>query len=99
MPIPMAFVIALFVLLLLTVRIVSVASIAAAIAFPVAAVILRQPWPYLAVCCLMSLVVLWAHRANIVRLWRRKEPRVLFPWNKRRPETGETGTGRTGAAG
>lgn len=83
MPIPMAFVVGLFILLLLTVRIVSVASIAATIAFPVTAVVLDQPWPYLAVCCLMSLVVLWAHRANIVRLWRRKEPRVVFPWNRR----------------
>jgi hypothetical protein len=33
----------------------------------------------------MSLVVLWAHRANFVRLWRHKEPRVTFPWNQRKP--------------
>lgn len=86
MPIPMAFVIALFVILLLTARIVSVASISATIVFPVTAVVLHQPWPYIAVCCLMSLVVLWAHRANFKRLWRRKEPRVVFPWNKRTPK-------------
>ncbi len=83
MPIPMAFVIVLWVLLLLTTRIVSVASITATIVFPVTAVILDQPWPYIAVCCIISVVVLWAHRANFKRLWQRKEPRAaLFPWNK-----------------
>jgi len=82
MPLAMAFVVGLFVLLLLTVRIVSIASIAAALAFPISAVVLHQEWPYIAVCCLMSLVVLWAHRGNMVRLWHRTEPRVRFPWNK-----------------
>lgn len=83
MPIPMAFVVALFVILVFTVRIVSVASITCTILFPVSAVVLDQPLPYLIVCCLMSLVVLWAHRANFVRLWRKQEKRVLFPWNKK----------------
>lgn len=83
MPIPMAFVVALFVILLLTVRIVSVASIVCTVLFPVTAVILDQPLPYIVLCCLMSAVVLWAHRGNFVRLWRRTEPRVVFPWNKK----------------
>lgn len=87
MPIPMSFVLALFVVLLLSTRIVSLSSIACTIVFPVTAVILHQPWPYIAVCCLMSLVVLWAHRANFKRLWQRKEPRVVFPWNKPKPGT------------
>jgi hypothetical protein len=60
-----------------------VASIACTVVFPVSAVILNQPWPYIAVCCLMSVVVLWAHRGNFRRLWHRKEPRVMFSWNKR----------------
>lgn len=84
MPLPMAFVVVLFVVLLVTVRIVSVASIACTVVFPVTAVILDQPLPYVVLCCLMSAVVLWAHRGNFVRLWRRTEPRVTFPWNKRR---------------
>lgn len=83
MPLPMAFVVALFIILLLTVRIVSVASIGATIVFPVTAVVLRQPLPYLIVCCLMSAVVLWAHRANFKRLWQGTEHRVVFPWNRK----------------
>ncbi len=86
MPIPMAFVIAFWIILLLTTRIVSVASIASTIVFPVTAVVLDQPLPYIIVCCLMSLVVLWAHRSNFKRLWRRKESRVVFPWNRRHPK-------------
>ncbi len=73
---------ALFVLLLLTTRIVSIASIACTIVFPVMAVVFDQPLAYIVVCCLMSAVVLWAHRGNFRRLWRRQEPRVKFPWNK-----------------
>jgi acyl phosphate:glycerol-3-phosphate acyltransferase len=97
MPLPMAFVIALWIILLVTTRVVSVASISATIVFPVTAVILHQPWPYIAVCCVISVVVLWAHRANFGRLWRRKEPRVaLFPWNKpsstRDDRPGDTGS-------
>ena len=94
MPIPMAFVVGLFIVLLLTTRIVSVASIACTIIFPVTAVILHQPIPYIVVCCLMSLVVLWAHRGNFKRIWQREEPRVYFPWNKRppKPERPETGS-------
>jgi glycerol-3-phosphate acyltransferase PlsY len=83
MPIPMAFVVALFIILLLTVRIVSVASIVATIVFPVTAVVLDQPIPYVVICCVMAVVVLWAHRGNFRRLWNRSERRVAFPWNKK----------------
>jgi glycerol-3-phosphate acyltransferase PlsY len=83
MPIPMAFVVFLYIILVLTVRIVSVASITCTVVFPVTAVILDQPLPYIVLCCVMSAVVLWAHRYNFVRLWRRTEPRVAFPWNKK----------------
>jgi acyl phosphate:glycerol-3-phosphate acyltransferase len=83
MPIPMAFVVALFIILLVTVRIVSVASISATIVFPVTAVVLDQPIPYIVICCLISVTVLWAHRGNLKRLWNRTEHRVVFPWNKR----------------
>jgi acyl phosphate:glycerol-3-phosphate acyltransferase len=84
MPIPMGFLIAIYLVLLLSTRIVSIASISCTILLPVMAVVFHQPLPYIVVCCLMSLVVLWAHRANFRRLWQRREPRVVFPWNKRR---------------
>ena len=93
MPIPMAFVVALFIILVFTVRIVSVASITCAVIFPVTAVVRHQPLPYLIVCCLMSAVVLWAHRGNFLRLWRHQEKRVVFPWNKKAQPAVAPGTG------
>ncbi len=82
MPIPMAIVVVLFVLLLVTTRIVSVASIACTIMFPVMAAVFHQPLAYIVGACVMAAVVLWAHRGNFRRLWLRQEPRVNFPWNK-----------------
>ncbi len=93
MPVPMAFVVALFVILVFAVRIVSVASITCTIIFPVTAVVWHQPLPYLVVCCLMSLVVLWAHRGNFRRLWHRQEKRVVFPWNRKAQPGAEVGAG------
>jgi len=88
MPIPMAFLIALYLLLLFTTRVVSVASIVCTVMLPITATLFHEPLPYIVVSCLMSLVVLCAHRANFRRLWRRQEPRVRFPWN--RPATAES---------
>jgi len=82
MPVPMAIVVALFVVLVLLTRIVSLASIVCTIMFPVMAVAFGQPLAYILGACVMAAVVLWAHRGNLRRLWRREEPRVKFPWNK-----------------
>jgi glycerol-3-phosphate acyltransferase PlsY len=82
MPIPMAILVGAYLVLLFGTRVVSVASITCTILLPVIAVLFHQPLPYIVVCCLMSAVVLWAHRTNFRRLWRRQEPRVKFPWNK-----------------
>jgi glycerol-3-phosphate acyltransferase PlsY len=58
---------------------VSVASMAAAIALPVAVTILfvlhRADWLALTVSGLMALLALWRHRSNIVRLRAGTEPR------------------------
>ncbi|OFW57149.1 MAG: acyl-phosphate glycerol 3-phosphate acyltransferase [Actinobacteria bacterium RBG_16_64_13] len=91
MPLPMAFLIAIFAILVFTTRIVAIASITCTILLPVMAVVFHQPLPYIVVCCLMSIVVLWAHRANMLRLWERRERRVVFPWNKRIQTPVETG--------
>ena len=85
MPIPMAIVVGVFVLLLLTVRIVSMASIVATLMYPVMAVVFEQPLAFIVGACVMAAVVLWAHRGNFRRLWKRQEPRVRFPWNKGKP--------------
>jgi acyl phosphate:glycerol-3-phosphate acyltransferase len=82
MPVPMAIVVVLFVVLLLTTRFVSIASIACTVMFPVMAVVFRAPAAYIIGACVMSAVVLWAHRSNFRRLLRHQEPRVKFPWNK-----------------
>jgi acyl phosphate:glycerol-3-phosphate acyltransferase len=83
MPIPMALLIAAYLGLFFGTRVVSIASIACTILLPVAAIAFGEPLPYIVGCCLLSLVVLWAHRANFRRLWAREEPRVTFPWNRR----------------
>jgi glycerol-3-phosphate acyltransferase PlsY len=89
MPIPMTIVVVLFVLLLMTTRIVSVASIVCTIMFPVMAVVFHQPLAYIVGACVMAVVVLWAHRGNFHRLRTHQEPRVKFPWNEKRGD--ETG--------
>ncbi len=101
MPVPMAILVGLYLLLLFTTRIVSIASIACTIMLPVMAVLFDQPLPYIVGSCVMSAVVLWAHRSNFRRLWRRQEPRVVFPWNRPAsrppvPEEGRTPPGPTG---
>ena len=71
-PVPMACLMVLFVVLLLTTRIVSVASITSTIALPVGAGLLYRygtgvwdtPLAYVVACCLMAAVVLWAHRTT-----------------------------------
>lgn len=90
-PLPMACLVGLFLVVLLTTRIVSIASLTCTAGLPIMAGLLYRygsgPWetplPYLIACCLMSGVVLWAHRGNMKRLLHGTERRVIFPWNKR----------------
>jgi glycerol-3-phosphate acyltransferase PlsY len=91
MPIPMALLIGVYLGLFFGTRVVSIASITCTILLPVAAIAFREPLPYTVGCCLLSLVVLWAHRTNFRRLWAREEPRVTFPWNKRRSDPADPG--------
>lgn len=72
-----------FIVLVLTTRIVSVASITCTILLPILAFVFDQPLPYIVVSCLMAAVVLWAHRRNIVRLLKGQESRFVFPWAKK----------------
>jgi glycerol-3-phosphate acyltransferase PlsY len=57
-------------------RYVSLASIAAAVAFPVGALALGEPWPTLVFSLFASGAVIVRHRANVGRLVRRQEPRI-----------------------
>ena len=70
--------IALWLAVFLSSRIVSLASIVSAIAFPVFFIIFRQP-PYLVLMSLiLSLLIVFRHKSNIFRLLRGQESRINF---------------------
>lgn len=74
LPIAAAIYAAIWIILLLTLRISSVAGMAAAISAPIAAIVLHSPlFPMLLG---FSVLVLWKHRENMLRLRRRTEPRI-----------------------
>jgi glycerol-3-phosphate acyltransferase PlsY len=65
---------AIWILLLLTVRISSVAGMAAALSAPVSAFVLKSTlFPMLLGC---AVLIVWKHRQNILRLRRGTEPRI-----------------------
>jgi glycerol-3-phosphate acyltransferase PlsY len=74
-------IISVWIVLLLTTRYVSVASLAAASLVPVLAVVFREPLPYQIAGVLVALVIWWAHRGNIQRLMAGEENRVRLPWS------------------
>ncbi|MGN6848545.1 MAG: glycerol-3-phosphate 1-O-acyltransferase PlsY [Sphingomicrobium sp.] len=65
---------AIWIFLLLTIRISSVAGMTAAISAPVAAAILHSS--YFPMLLGFALLVLWKHRENILRLTKGTEPRI-----------------------
>jgi glycerol-3-phosphate acyltransferase PlsY len=65
---------AVWILLLLTIRISSVAGMGAAMSAPIAAFVLHST--YLPMLLGFALLVLWKHRENILRLRRGTEPRI-----------------------
>jgi glycerol-3-phosphate acyltransferase PlsY len=65
---------AIWVLLLLTIRISSVAGMAAAVSAPVTAAILHSM--LLPMLLGLAVLVLWKHRENILRLMKGTEPRI-----------------------
>ncbi|WP_287152744.1 glycerol-3-phosphate 1-O-acyltransferase PlsY [Candidatus Solincola tengchongensis] len=78
-----------FLFMVVVSRIMSVGSISAAVAFPVAAAVLLRGdlsmyWPHLAVSCLASIFAVYRHRENIGRLLSGKEPRISLPSRKTR---------------
>jgi glycerol-3-phosphate acyltransferase PlsY len=74
LPIAAAVYAAVWVILLLTIRISSVAGMAAAVSAPVTAAILHSP--LLPMLLGFALLVLWKHRENILRLKAGTEPRI-----------------------
>jgi glycerol-3-phosphate acyltransferase PlsY len=80
-PLVFVIIITVWIVLLLTTRYVSVASLAAASLVPVLAVVFREPLPYQIAGVLVALVIWWAHRGNIQRLMAGEENRVRLPWS------------------
>jgi glycerol-3-phosphate acyltransferase PlsY len=74
LPIAAAVYAAIWILLMLTIRISSVAGMAAAVSAPITAAIVRSSlFPMLLG---FAVLVLWKHRENILRLVRGTEPRI-----------------------
>src|ERR1700675_3862463 len=74
-PMAILFALAAFAVVLAISRIMSLASMAAAIVLPPAVAILRLPHQYLLLAILMAALALFRHRENIRRLSRGEEPR------------------------
>jgi len=85
---------AVWLLLLLTVRIMSVASVAAAATFIAAVWLFDQPLAYRVVAVPVGLAVIWAHRANLRRVLQGTEPR--FSLSRRSPPGGPRHDGQEG---
>lgn len=68
---------AIFIILVLTTKYVSVGSIAAAVACPFLALwYFWGNWLAVAFCCLVAITIIWAHRDNIKRLIAGTENRI-----------------------
>jgi glycerol-3-phosphate acyltransferase PlsY len=75
-PAPIGISILVFVLMLATARIVSIASLGAAIALPPAVAAFGCPKPYILLAIVMSALVMLRHKENILRLVRGEEPKI-----------------------
>ncbi len=83
-----AAVLGVFLLAVLITRIMSVGSLSAAAAFPLATLAayggeLRSEWPSLAFSILASIFAFYRHRQNIGRLLRGEEPRISLGGKRR----------------
>ena len=74
LPIAAAVYASIWILLLLTIRISSVAGMSAAVSAPITAVVLHSS--FLPMLLGFAVLVLWKHRENILRLRRGTEPRI-----------------------
>jgi len=59
-------------------RMVSLASISSAVAFPVFSYLLKQSLLFIYLSLLLSIFVLIRHKANLARIFQGKEPRLYF---------------------
>ncbi len=69
--------------LFLSLGYVSLASIVAAVVFPVLTVVFLEPFPLILMSIILCVFIVFRHRSNIKRLVRGQENRVSFPFRKR----------------
>jgi glycerol-3-phosphate acyltransferase PlsY len=101
---PLLFLVAfvVFWVVLLTSRIVSVASLTAVTTLAIITVATGEPRPYVAFTLVGAAVIFYAHRSNIKRLVRGEENKVTFPWNRessRRGKASKADRSRIGSDG
>ncbi len=75
-PLPFLVGIAVFLLLLATFRYVSLGSIGAALAVPIAQILLYGPSTISTILAMLALVIIWRHKSNISRLLHGTENRL-----------------------
>jgi glycerol-3-phosphate acyltransferase PlsY len=85
-PVILGIQVAVFLVVLLVSRMVSLASLSATVLFPILVLTTAHPLPYDIFSLVGAAVVIYAHRGNVRRIVRGEEPRMAAPWKKRRPE-------------
>jgi acyl phosphate:glycerol-3-phosphate acyltransferase len=81
-PLVFGIILVVWLLLLVTTRYVSVASLAASFLVPVLVITFHEPLPYEIAAVLVAVLVWWAHRGNIKRLLDGTEHRARLPWTR-----------------
>jgi len=78
-PYPWPFLLGSFVVIVALTRIVSLGSVIVALMYPVLCFIFYPgDWSVFAFAFIAAGLVIWRHRANIVRIYRREEPKISF---------------------
>ncbi len=80
-----------WIVVLLSTRLVSLASLCATVGFAALTFIFDEPLAYRIAALLVAAIVVWAHRSNIRRIALRCENRVTFPWNSKAAELSKGG--------
>jgi acyl phosphate:glycerol-3-phosphate acyltransferase len=75
-PIPIGIALLVFIILVASTRVVSLASIGAAVALPPAVAAAGSPRHYILLAILMSALVIFRHQENIKRLMNGEEPKI-----------------------
>ena len=91
MPLTLVALVAAFLAVLLGTSYVSLASLTAALLFPVLTIASEQPLPYVLYSLVGAGIVVWAHRGNIHRLLRGEERKVGPPLRRTSGPRGTSG--------